>query len=100
MADYLSISDSERKEMLNFLGITDVGDLYADVPKALRRKKFALAEGKSQQEVYNAFKELAARNATYRSIFRGAGRNSSPPTPPISPSSRRAFCRRRSSSRP
>ena len=73
MADYLSISDSERKEMLNFLGITDVGDLYADVPKALRRKKFALAEGKSQQEVYNAFKELAARNATYRSIFRGAG---------------------------
>ena len=73
MANYLSISEAERKEMLGLLGAASVRDLYADLPKELRGKKFALADGKSQQETYEAFAELAGRNAVYRSVFRGAG---------------------------
>ncbi len=73
MADYLSVSEAERKEMLGLLGAASVRDLYADLPKELRGKKFALADGKSQQETYEAFAELAGRNAVYRSVFRGAG---------------------------
>lgn len=73
MADYLSASDAERKEMLNFLGASSVRDLYSDLPAALKKKKFVLADGRSQQETYRAMAELADRNAAYRSVFRGAG---------------------------
>ena len=73
MADYLSITDAERAEMMKLLGITKVSELYSDLPRELRRKKFALSDGRSQQETYAALAELAAKNATYRSIFRGAG---------------------------
>ena len=73
MADYLSITDAERAEMMKLLGITKISELYSDLPRELRRKKFALSDGRSQQETYAALAELAAKNATYRSIFRGAG---------------------------
>lgn len=73
MASYLSISEKERKEMLSLLGIAGVADLFSDIPRELRRKKVVLSDGKSEQEVYAAFSELASRNASYRSVFRGAG---------------------------
>lgn len=73
MADYLSISDAERAAMLGLIGVSSVSELYSDLPKELRRKKFALSEGRSQQETYAALAELAGRNTTYRSVFRGAG---------------------------
>ena len=73
MADYLSVSDAERAAMLVLIGVSSVSELYSDLPKELRRKKFALSEGRSQQETYAALAELAGRNTTYRSVFRGAG---------------------------
>ena len=59
--------------MLDLLGLTSAEELFSDLPKELRRKKFALSEGRSQQETYKALAELASRNATYKSVFRGAG---------------------------
>lgn len=59
--------------MLSLLGLGDVSELYADLPRELRRKKVTLSDGKSQQEVYEALSEIASRNAVYRSVFRGAG---------------------------
>ena len=73
MADYLSISEKERGKMLDLLGLTSAEELFSDLPKELRRKKFALSEGRSQQETYKALAELASRNAMYKSVFRGAG---------------------------
>ena len=73
MSDYLSVSERERSEMLAFLGISDVAELYSDLPRTLRKKKFALSDGMSQQETYEALASLAARNAVYKSVFRGAG---------------------------
>ena len=65
MASYLSISEKERNEMLSLLGIAGVADLFNDIPRELRRKKVVLSDGKSEQEVYAAFSELASRNASY-----------------------------------
>lgn len=73
MADYLSISDKERSEMLSLLGLGDVSELFSDLPRELRKKKVTLSDGRSQQEVYEALSEIASRNAVYRSVFRGAG---------------------------
>lgn len=73
MSDYLSVTPRERAAMCAALGITDVSELYADVPRELRRCRTYLSDGRSQQEVSEIFKELASRNKRYDSVLRGAG---------------------------
>lgn len=73
MSDYLSITPEEREQMLSVLGINDVSELYADIPKSLRKRKVTLSAGRSQQEVYDIFAAFAAQNKTYDSVFLGAG---------------------------
>ena len=73
MADYLSLTEAEKREMLEAIGVDSVEDLFEDIPKSLRVKKLELPEGKSQQETYNFMRALARRNKVYDSIFLGAG---------------------------
>ncbi len=73
MANYLSVTEQECKEMLEAIGISKCSDLYADVPSALKNKTFKLESGKSQQEVYDLLSSYAKENTVYESIMRGAG---------------------------
>ncbi len=73
MSEYLSISDRERAEMLSLLGVSDISELFADVPASLRKRKMFLSDGRTQQQVYDFFSGLAGKNKTYRAIFLGAG---------------------------
>ncbi|MCQ2409628.1 MAG: aminomethyl-transferring glycine dehydrogenase subunit GcvPA [Clostridia bacterium] len=73
MADYLSLTNEEREEMLKVIGVKTLDDLFDDIPSHLRVKNLNLPEGKSQQETYEFFRELAKKNNVYDSIFRGAG---------------------------
>ncbi len=73
MADYLSLNDSERGEMLKMIGVNSVDDLFFDIPTKLRAKKLNLPEGKSQQETFEILKAISKRNRVYDSIFLGAG---------------------------
>ncbi|MBR2956600.1 MAG: aminomethyl-transferring glycine dehydrogenase subunit GcvPA [Clostridia bacterium] len=73
MADYLSLTEAEKREMLDAIGVDSVEDLFEDVPKSLRVKKLNLPQGKSQQETYNFMRALSKRNKVYDSIFLGAG---------------------------
>ena len=73
MADYLSLTEVEKREMLDAIGVSKVEDLFEDVPKSLRVKKLNLPQGKSQQETYNFMRALSKRNKVYDSIFLGAG---------------------------
>lgn len=73
MSDYLSITPQEKAAMCAALGINDVTELYSDVPRELLRRRTYLSDGRSQQEVYRIFKELASRNKHYGSVFLGAG---------------------------
>ena len=73
MADYLSLTEVEKREMLDAIGVDSVEDLFEDVPKSLRVKKLNLPQGKSQQETYNFMRALSKRNKVYDSIFLGAG---------------------------
>ncbi len=73
MADYLSLTDAERQEMLSVIGVKSVDDLFEDIPKSLRARKLNLPEGKSQQETFEFMKALSKRNRVYDSIFLGAG---------------------------
>ncbi|MCH5164587.1 MAG: aminomethyl-transferring glycine dehydrogenase subunit GcvPA [Clostridiales bacterium] len=73
MANYLSITEQECKEMLETIGVKKCADLYADIPLALKNRTFNLASGKSHQEVLDELTQYANENTVYNTIMRGAG---------------------------
>ena len=75
MANYLSNTEQECKEMLEAIGVPDCDSLYDDIPSKLRCPRLSdeFPKGKSQQEVLDEMNGFAAKNTAYRCIMRGAG---------------------------
>ncbi|MFL5801313.1 MAG: aminomethyl-transferring glycine dehydrogenase subunit GcvPA [Roseiflexaceae bacterium] len=75
MSHYISITEAERAEMLQAIGVNSVADLFRDVPVALRFPHVELPAPLSEIELRRALGALAAQNAnaTTHSIFLGAG---------------------------
>ena len=74
MSSYIPSSEAERREMLEALGLKDVGELYRDVPESVRlQKPLDLPEGLSEMEVRKALEDMAKLNRNYQTILRGAG---------------------------
>lgn len=73
MANYLSVTERESKEMLDAVGVDKCSDLYTDIPAALRNKTFKIPAGKAQQEVFDDFVNYSKENTSFDSIMRGAG---------------------------
>jgi glycine dehydrogenase subunit 1 len=73
---YTSATDEDRREMLVQIGVESIEDLFADIPQALRLSEaLNLDHGRSEQEVFEELRELAAKNvSTQEEIsFLGAG---------------------------
>ena len=52
MYPYISVTPEEEKEMLQSLGMTDIGQLFEDIPKDLRlNRELDLPLAKSELEV-------------------------------------------------
>lgn len=73
MADYISLTERERNEMLAALGAGDEGQLFSDIPRELLRRKVGLSKGRTQKETESLISAFAARNKVYKSVFAGAG---------------------------
>ncbi len=76
MSSYVSATDADRREMLSEVGVSSIEELFADIPEALRLAPAAgEGGGRSEQEVYNELRELAARNTSTEDeiSFLGAG---------------------------
>ena len=73
MADYLSTTERETKEMLEKIGVAAIDELFEDIPADLKVKKLNLPEGKSQQETMEIMTALSKKNKVYDVILRGAG---------------------------
>ncbi len=73
MADYLSCTERETKEMLERIGVKSLDDLFEDIPADLKLKKLNLPAGKSQQETMEYMTELSKKNKVFDIILRGAG---------------------------
>src|SRR5262245_57187358 len=75
MSHYISITDAERAEMLKAIGVEQVADLFADVPKDVRFPELKLPPPLSEIELRRELGALAGQNAnaTTHSIFLGAG---------------------------
>jgi glycine dehydrogenase subunit 1 len=77
VADYLPHTREETKEMLDFLGLTSIEQLFDHVPAALRLSQgLDMAPGMTEPDVAAAFAQLTARNRTAAGdlvCFAGAG---------------------------
>jgi glycine dehydrogenase subunit 1 len=73
---YTSVTEDDLREMLAEIGVESVEDLFAEIPAELRlRRPLAVDEGRSEQEVFEELRALAAANvATGDELsFLGAG---------------------------
>ncbi|MGI9183342.1 MAG: aminomethyl-transferring glycine dehydrogenase subunit GcvPA [Solirubrobacteraceae bacterium] len=76
MSEYTSVTDADREEMLAAIGVASIEDLFADIPADLRLEQpLNLGAGRSEQEVYDELRALAARNVSTEDevSFLGAG---------------------------
>jgi glycine dehydrogenase subunit 1 len=73
---YTAATESDRTEMLRAIGVDSIEALFADIPAHLRLSgPLELDAGKSELEVFQELKELAARNTSTEDelSFLGAG---------------------------
>jgi glycine cleavage system P protein (glycine dehydrogenase) subunit 1 len=71
---YLPKSDSERKEMLDTIGVASLEDLISHLPDAVRyHDRLPIADGKSEYEIMHYFQKLGETNAGIQASFLGAG---------------------------
>ncbi|HEY7212940.1 MAG TPA: aminomethyl-transferring glycine dehydrogenase subunit GcvPA [Bryobacteraceae bacterium] len=71
---YLPKSDAERREMLDAIGLKTEEDLISYLPADVRfDRRLAIENGKSEFEIIEYFRSLAARNANGYASFLGAG---------------------------
>lgn len=73
MGNYLGSTEMEQQEMLAKIGLTDMQELYLDIPKEMLIEKLAIPAGKSEFEVRRILEGMANKNKVFSSIFRGAG---------------------------
>ncbi len=73
MGNYLPSTREQRREMLDFLGLASLEELYASVPESIRLDRLELPSGMSELELCRRVQQLAARNHPFGAIFRGAG---------------------------
>jgi glycine dehydrogenase subunit 1 len=76
LTEYTAVTDADRLEMLEAIGVDSIEDLFGDIPRALRLAHgLKLDAGRSEQEVYAELRELATRNVSTEDelSFVGAG---------------------------
>lgn len=73
MGGYIPSTPEQRREMLNFLGLSSIDDLFAEIPAAVRAGELKLPAGQGELGVRRQMEALAAKNTVFPTIFRGAG---------------------------
>lgn len=76
MHRYIPMTESDRNEMLEAIGISSVDELFADIPEKIRFKgKLNIKEAKSESALLKEMSRLAAKNADSKQYasFLGAG---------------------------
>jgi glycine dehydrogenase subunit 1 len=64
LSSYVSATDADRREMLAAIGVSSIEELFASVPASLLRDRDGLEPGRSELEVFEELRALAARNTS------------------------------------
>jgi len=70
---FVAASERERQEMLESIGAQSFNDLFVDVPPEFQTASFNIAPGRSELEMMQVLRSLAARNSDQLVNFCGAG---------------------------
>lgn len=73
MKNFLVHNDEVKKQMLNSIGLSNIEDLFKQIPKSARMKDLELESAKSELEVQRIIKNLAKENNTSLIDFKGGG---------------------------
>ena len=76
MSRYTAVTETDRRVMLDAVGVAGIEELFADIPAALRLDRpLDLPDGLGEAEVYEQLRGLAARNSSAEDMlcFLGAG---------------------------
>ncbi len=76
MSSYVSATDADRRQMLDEIGVSSLEELFSEIPAALRQDfSRQLEPGRSELEVYEELRALAASNTSTEDelSFLGAG---------------------------
>ena len=71
--DFIPHDENTITEMLNIIGVTNIEDLFEDIPKDLIINGLNLPEGLSEPDVLKNLQELGKKNKIYSNSFLGAG---------------------------
>ncbi|MFX1345451.1 MAG: aminomethyl-transferring glycine dehydrogenase subunit GcvPA [Promethearchaeota archaeon] len=71
--DFIPHDRKTVNEMLGVIGVTDIKELFQDIPKELIKEKLDLPSGLSEPDLYNHMEEISSKNKIYSSSFLGAG---------------------------
>ncbi|MDP2928135.1 MAG: aminomethyl-transferring glycine dehydrogenase subunit GcvPA [Candidatus Omnitrophota bacterium] len=71
--NYIPHTPEDIKQMLSTIGVKSIDELFKDIPVTLRPKSFNLPASKSEFQVTQTLRKLAAKNATGLVNFVGAG---------------------------
>jgi len=74
MGPFVPHSPVTQAEMLRFLGLNSLDELYSGLPDQLKLKgALNIPEGKSELEARRQMEAIAAKNKVFPAMFRGAG---------------------------
>lgn len=73
MAKFTPHTPAEVKEMLLSAGLTNINELFADIPKDLNPKSFNIPSGMTEYEALGALNSMAVKNNTSAAVFMGGG---------------------------
>ena len=73
MKNFLVHNDNIKKEMLTTIGVSDIDDLFRQIPESVRLNKLELDEAKSEMEVQKIIKGYAKENKSDYINFMGGG---------------------------
>ncbi|MCP4762771.1 MAG: glycine dehydrogenase, partial [archaeon] len=71
--DFSPLSEIDIKEMLKVIGVSEIDDLFIDVPKEILNPRLKIGEGLSELETLRELQSLAKKNKNFEAIFCGAG---------------------------
>jgi len=70
---YTPHTKEDVSSMLEIIGLKDEDALFDSIPKELRVKSFALPDGLSEFEVFEALKDIGKKNKIDKTLFIGGG---------------------------
>lgn len=73
MKNFLVHNEETVKEMCKTAGVSDIEDLFKQIPKGVRMPALNLDEGMSELEARKAVKALAKKNQSDYAVFAGGG---------------------------